>query len=438
MVLGMAAEKLADVANVVGARLTREKLAPKWLDLCRSSKGPGANAASPQEFVRINAFKSAHAIFKHVAAEPTGPLAAEVGDMYQKAASDVSWRVRQAVGETLADVANATPKELTGPLSTKVFQSIFDVLLAREEKPEVRYATAACVPGAARRLGPDWAATTLFPKIKAMIVEEEETPEQQKVMLAGALMEMADPLGKDKATELFSSLLEELTAEAANTNQRLMIITKLPALWGVVGADPKVLQLVVDLIKDKNWRVRHETMLKMRVVARTYDAAQFKSIGWMDLATDNVALIREDWVKCCIKIAHDFSKAEASHGAAWLEDNVIKILKESAENKDYRMKTVLLSALTYEEKEEGDTIHLFKYLPSETRDMLVDLAKGMLKDSVPNLRIQAAKALGIAAQHVAQAKVTAIMSQLKELKGEEEKDIDVLDAVKQALGKMGA
>lgn len=259
-----------------------------------------------------------------------------------------------------------------------------------------------------------------------------------RVALAGVLIEMSEPLGPTITKEKFlghsdlgMSLLQHLL-QKENSNLRLMVISKLMSVVSVIGIKqvrpsttalaPKppppslpashslsaatgtclqawsIFELMCQLLEDKNWRVRHATMQLLPGLALEMGREDFdRTFAWMYLGSDNCALIRTDWVQCCVDVAQ-----VAGFGAGWVEEHVLPKLLESVDMKNYQMKAVLLTAMTVSDAA------LSKMLGNQIiESQLLPKAITMCSDNVPNLALQAAEAVGAVA--INEAVTTAVI-----------------------------
>jgi len=441
MVRRTAATTMKDVAEAFGDAVTKDEIVELWCKLVESSE---------QDSIRVNALKSAPAIFKVVPLVGISPA----GDQYrEKCAKDMSWRVRVAVAESLPGVTQALKSSSLGAdpkaESLKAAREIFAGLLDDKEA-EVRHETAAQAAAAATVLPKAWAAEELFPKVVGLVLDENVA---NRVALAGVLVEMSEPLGADITKQKFlgandelaaygaapgASLLQHLlSAETSTTNLRLQVIAKLTVINDVIGIKQgaPLFALMSELLDDKNWRVRHATMQLLPQLAREMGAADFsRAFSWAALGGDNCALIRTDWVKCCAEVA-----AVEGFGARWVEEHVLPKLLELSDSKNYQLKAVLLSAM------DADFAKMLKAHNSATHghqiveSLLLQKAIAMCSDKVPNLALQAVAAVGAVA--ISGAVDAAVIESdikptlLKCLKGEEGAtvDLDVGNAAHEAL-----
>jgi hypothetical protein len=170
---------------------------------------------------------------------------------------------------------------------------------------------------------------------------------------------------------LFSALVSEVTAARAD----------------------KVMALVKKLCEDKNWRVRWSAMKQVREfpVSVEMKVTEFNRLfaspptaegsTFLRCAKDNCALIRSDFVLLCSQIA-----SVEGYGGAWLVETVLPTVMELKNDKAYQNQSVIaLAAKAW-----------CKYLPPKClTETVLPVVIGFMEDKVPNLKLQAAEALGV-------------------------------------------
>jgi len=155
----------------------------------------------------------------------------------------------------------------------------------------------------------------------------------------------------------------------------------------VLGADSECVKSdvspkVVELCSDKNWRVRWAVMMKVPELATGHDLSSFVSTflpgekAFLQLATDNCARIRTDWVLVCVTLLE-------SYGDAFIMEHVLPTIKKAHEQAPYQQKMVVLLAM------QG----LGAALQPDARNKLINelfpMALTYAKDRVPNLQLLA-------------------------------------------------
>lgn len=384
MVRRTAATQLRVVAAAVGAAAVRDELAQKYVNLI---------AENEQESIRVNALKSSPAIFTNASLSEEDP----VGKAFLNCVVDKSWRVRVAVAEALAEVANAIKDhgdkgKWEGDRQTA--QRTFEKLL-KDPEVEVRLATAAQSAAATTVLSVEWAHQTILPDVKGMLLDENSAS-TTRVTLAGTLIECAMPLGVEAAKSFFLDAagddeppLLKYLLEQSETNLRLEVIKKLAGFIDVFEGDPaqaSVVELIHELCADKNWRVRHAAMCLFPALAARMSVEEFRkqtreNAGFHACITDNCALIRLDYVRVCKEIADSYQGRGMEGLVAEFVDK-LESCSQNAHHNHYQQRAVLL---------DGAAEFMGLDTPLVTQK-LIPKAKEMLQEhKLPNLRMLAAK-----------------------------------------------
>jgi len=402
MVRRAAAAHLGNVADVLSQSEAANDLLPLYK----------AFLADDQDSVRVNALKGTGLLCKKL---DTACKLEVLNREFNRCITDKSWRVRIACAEAIADVA----KECTKPETSKALIKIYKDLQSDAEQ-EVRVATALRGAGASAALGCEFAAETVFPVVSKLCVDVNSA---SRVELSTVLMELAKPLGKEKALELVLPYIFVLTDAEEQTNVRLSVINQLGNFIETVGGEPLFAAppsttpnsdaqdyntpIIHRLMDDKNWRVRHAILQLIPKLAEEYSK---KNGGIEDLdaklstadesswckryAMDPYALIRVDLIHVLSKVV-----PISGYGTRWLEAKCtpvfIKLLTYEANVPiPYQHRAVPLYALEFLPRHFDVTTLENKLIPN---------AVAMLEDKVPNLRLQVCKAL----EQVAKQKVVS-------------------------------
>ena len=432
-----AGEKMGDVATAFGPDITRSELVPLWCAMVKEAE---------QESIRVKTLPAAPKIFEVASLdEPANGSATLPGPLFVACASDKSWRVRNAVAQTLPDVvkavdadvpaANETGVRAPSPQVTLAFQ-LFCKLLKEDSEAEVRQTAAAQAARAAQVFPAHLCCEELIPVIVEMLNNETVA---NRAELAGTLLEMAEPLGAEAAEATFISRPREdgrsLIKTLLDSNERevrLAVIGRLEGLIGVLSLDKSnaILQEIRALRADANWRVRHAVLKLLPGLADMMDQIRFDHLfirdeserkfdeDFEDGSKDNCALIRSDWVYTCNQLGQKY-------GSEWLIRNVVPIVLERAKDKDYKTRAVLLDAIAHLPQ-----LHSEEVLESS----LLQPALATEQDRVPNLRLLLALTMGVlrASDAIsAETKQTKIDPCLEKLKSDN--DDDVVRAATNAL-----
>jgi len=379
MVRRAAAAQLSDFAAEVKSEVKTELL-EEYMKLLKDD----------QDSVRVKAIKCTDGVLAHVpAADKIAAL-----DACWFCVTDKSWRVRVACAETIAAAAAACEadckvnKDLADKLK-KIYKTLQD-----DSEQEVRCATARKAGGTGAALGPEFATCEIYPVVK-QLMEAPEGTNMPRVELAAVIMDLAAPMGKANAVAQLleggaSSMIGRLTKEDEQTNVRLTVINKLVELIHVVGIDNDAgrfitEQLIRKLAADKNWRIRHATLLLLPSLAQDLGPAKFEDLytapesgGFESRATDNCALIRTDWAAIVAKVA-----VLPGFGGPWLSSVVVPILVARSTEKVYQLLSVSCEGLKV----------LAGLMLIDDVKRLTEIVLGLADHKVANLRIQAVIAL---------------------------------------------
>ena len=195
-------------------------------------------------------------------------------------------------------------------------ETLYKVLQGDHEQ-EVRVATALKAAGVAAAVKSlPYMKETIFPALSKMA---KNTEGGQRVELAGVLMDMAKPLGKDAAIELVFPDVDILLVDE-KVDVRLAVINRLGAFIETVGMGPsekvrrlpfargslgrprarrplprrtplshltpppappfqeRIEKISTDLAVDKNWRIRHSAMLLLPKLAAELGQTEFDKL----------------------------------------------------------------------------------------------------------------------------------------------------------------
>jgi len=420
--LGNFLDSMANFANETGTN-------PNDLDKYLQDEENGCNFAElyahllndDHDYVKVATVKSSPVVFKYWA------LDSPLGGKLLKAAADKSWRVRVAVAEVLAKIIKATKSP--GEMGKKICE-----VLMEDPESEVKHAIAERSAEVAQELGEAFAEEQIFPHLKSLVTNQECVVRER---LALVIMQMAEPLGKERATKniLKDDLFRTLTINEENSNVRLALLdkNKFAAFLDVVrvkGCEEYLFETLRHLAGSPNWRVRHAVLLNMPKVAQVlkqddeanwatmmdekfgfkffnnkendeagikkmqekYSVSQrettFTAMPW---AADPIAKIRADYCIVLGQMAATFcNKPKARE---WLTDNIVPVLLECCNHKDnkdkYHQRIVLLLGLC----------EIKDYLDKDKMDECLDPVLAMANETlengkyVPSLRMMIAQHL---------------------------------------------
>jgi len=469
MVASAAAQRLGDMleavkgAGIKPADMTEEKHGAKLDSLYM------AFLQDDHDYVKVAAVKSSPAIFKN------WDLSSEPGKLFFACASDKSWRVRVAVAEVLSAVAEAAK---TAGHSCDAVQDICNRLLGDAES-EVKHAIGERLASVTKALGNAKFSEEVFSSDNGLKKMFKDVNCQIREKLAGVIMEMAEPLGKDAARRLMvdEGLLAEMLNDE-NTNFRLACFDKLVKTnfldtLRVAGIHQGPLfEILRPLAGNPNWRVRHAVMLLLPKLVRVFnedkpadaEATLNKEFGYklfycednteagktamiskygteldvLPWALDPIAQIRKDYATSCLDIVEVLSGSEkdkrASPGGSWATSKILPVLETCCtekEHKDkYHQRIVLLTGLCalgeYLKQEEVD----------KKTDIILDMAKETLENGsyVPSLRSMIARDLPGLARSVSKGTLQKVKDCLAVM--EKDADPDVSGFAKESSAKL--
>jgi len=179
-----------------------------------------------------------------------------------------------------------------------------------------------------------------------------------------------------------------------DTNLRLSVVRKLAALVSLVGIDSnagrQLVQIISDLSKDKNWRVRHAALwllpeLELMQLPRS-DFVKFFNVK--ALLSDNVAKMREDCVKV-FHVCHEVGLFD-TYGEDFIAKDVLPHFRPLISSKNYQENAVVLHAMSV----------LGPYCQDELVTYLLPALVDMADHKVPNLKVLAMENLSELARRI--------------------------------------
>ncbi|KAL1511679.1 hypothetical protein AB1Y20_004969 [Prymnesium parvum] len=403
------------------------------------------------DYVKVAAVKSSAAVFRY------WPLDSPLGQKFKACATDKSWRVRVAVAEVLSEVVAATTS--AGALGREIC-----LQLMSDPEAEVKHAIAERSALVAKVLGEAFAEDEIFPRLKALLLPLECTIRDK---LAAVLMDMAGPLGKERATNLIlTGGLFSLLCNDENTNVRLAVLNKLQTRFlevvRVAGAhQADLFETLRPLAGSPNWRVRHSVLMLMPKIVEVlkedepdafeskFDAAfgfKFyfnsennedgektmqskygKTINVLPWALDPIAEIRKEFAVVCKQVGTVFAGSappRGSKGGVWLTEKVLPVLVYCCSQKEfkdkYHQRVILLLGLA----------EIAGFLPEAELEsklgLVFEMAREKLENGnyVPSLRLMIARDLWKVSSHVSSAFLQKeLLPLLEEMQKDEDPDV---------------
>jgi serine/threonine-protein phosphatase 2A regulatory subunit A len=453
--LGEVVDSMGEYANAAGIAVTEAYFA--------DAAAHGVNIGDlyvkllddDHDYVKVAAVRSSPLVFKHFPLDSTKDNSP--GEKYEKCTVDKSWRVRVTVCETVTEVVKNSKGVQRGCRVVKQ--------LMQDPEAEVKHAIGERSATVAEVLGEEFAEEEIFPKLKALFMPIDCTIREK---LAGVLMDMAAPLGPERATRcLLDDGLFQLMVSDESHNVRLAALNKLKGDFLEVvrvntPAGTELLNNLSVLAGAVNWRVRHAVMELLPKLVEIYkedSPSDFRErimelfgfkIGGIEpppdeemrakfpygeeffheaWAFDPMAQIRGDFLAVISKVAATFGgelapRDPGNAGAEWLQTNMVPVLLKCDDKEfkhKYHQRSVLLMGV----------VHLGAYFGVEQLESdMVPRILAMAKDGgekgsyVANLRLMVAREMPGVAKHVSKQYVLQdINPALDEL--QKDPDVDV-------------
>jgi len=316
---------------------------------------------------------------------------------------DTSWRVRQALSKNIPLLCrHVTPLSAT----TKLLPLF--VKLLKDKEAEVRQQGAMVLSDLGGEI--KGFESLLSPVLETLATDPILTV---RVALAKALVPMVRRFSKENAVKVLIPLLKQLAKDEAY-DVRSSVLAEVDKLGETL--DPaallSILPLLLELSKDAKWRVRAAVVDKSSVLAKHLGVKKFEKqmqaiiIGSL---SDHVYAIRE---KACIQVG-----AIVGHfGGKWASEKLFPAvfsLYDKNANYLHRMTCLLLVQ------------HVTAQCTADIIEKhLLPLVLTAVSDEVANVRVAAAKTLGVIGPKL-ESKVTSakITPALKKLQTDTDSDV---------------
>eukprot|EP01031_Cornospumella_fuschlensis_P026448 gene26448-31965_t len=358
----------------------------------------GALCKDEQDSAKIQCIQAA----VHLAAHCGAQHAEFTQQLVQSAAAlaaDPSWRVRWSLGHHLHDIlqnmvpATAAPGSSSsgsGGVVAGTFGSVYQTLLSDAE-PEVRAAAVAHFSAMASLLPHDLVLGSLLGSVQRLA---QDGTDFVRAAAASELAKACSALSSEEAAALvLPSLVALLRDEKSEV--RLNIVACLSEVHQAVGIDAlssSLLPALADLGQDSKWRVRLAVVEHMPNIARqlgqqlyTGSALLTLSLAWL---SDRVYYVRQ-------AAASSLCKLTALFGLDWAGQHVVPTLLKMQETSSAPLRLTLLnvaSALLLENAMNSATAGA---AATATSGALLSLVLALAQDKVANVRLTAAKVLGV-------------------------------------------
>lgn len=350
-----------------------------------------ALSSDEQDSVRLLAVSAAGSVGCGLAREPS--VTAEVVlPVVRGGCADMSWRVRNNLAKVFSTVTGSLgfvgPKHAAR--QTEIFQ--FFSSLLQDHEAEVRAAAVENVARMAQLGGAELFQRHIAPLLPALA---DDLVMEVRSKLAQTLMDCCDPsicntLTDEIILEDFKPLLENfLNDEFAEV--QLHILTKLSRVSHLLGQMDVVVSSILQMSKAQNWRVREAVGRMLPFLAEARGVAFFQDHlldPWLKIMTDQVANVRT----ACVE---GMPKLLSVTGSQWIQAEILPHYTQMyEESHSYLSRITVLKGFGGLTEKNGDEEN---NVSPELMKQLVELLLTGLKDRVPNVRIIAARGLGLVA-----------------------------------------
>jgi len=290
---------------------------------------------------------------------------------------DKSWRVRWMAADKFYDMCMALDSAANDAWQTELVQCF--VALLQDNEAEVRTAATYKLDIVAKMLGEE-RAPALMVAVQAL---GKDSCQYARAGLGTVIMGVGSVIPRQMVLEQLLPIVLQLLKDA-DPEVRLNIISKLDTVGQVIGMDKlthSLLPAIGDLSTDKKWRVRLAIMEHIPHLANQLEPDFFaeklceQSVAWMG---DLVFTVR---VAAC----QTLTGLTKVYGKEWASKHILPkiILMCSHKSCSYRLTAVFAIKNIV--------------LCGCHQDIILELLPHMLKlgeDTVPNVRFNAAKAIG--------------------------------------------
>ncbi|ELP92701.1 protein phosphatase PP2A regulatory subunit A, putative [Entamoeba invadens IP1] len=326
-------------------------------------------------------------------------------------AKDVCWHVRYVCAVNIGKCCDAFPGDA---LSDDIQEITFALL--NDEDDQVRAMAASHIADITKKIPPEIIINKILPLANKLA---EDPVVDVRSSLAEAITQLAPQIGKANCQKyLFKTI--DMCLQDEKTEVQLKIITTLDYLNHVMvlsQLSQKVLQTVMRLVNDQNWRCRLQTIELIPDLLLQLQECHFELIKVsVSVLTDKVYAIR-------IKAIENIKKLLTSFGIEWVKSKILPSVISLANSPLYLHRTICLNCIS----------QIIPSLSVETiTTIVIPITLKLLSDKVPNVRFNAIKTfvvcLPLVTPNVIQTRIKPALVACKT-----DKDPDVVLEVGKAL-----
>lgn len=306
---------------------------------------------------------------------------------------DISWRVRHNLAKEFANVAHSMGFEVNGgPELIELFQCLSSLL--QDAEAEVRAAAVTNIARMTKLGGSDLFTTHIAPTLPQL---GDDPVMEVRSRLAQTLMDCCDEetrlnILSDKVilTTIKPHIENFLNDEFAEV--QLHILTKLSRISNLLSKMDAVVHSILQMSKDKNWRVREAVGRLLPHLADAMGILFFEEHllqPWLKLLLDRVADVRS----ACVK---GMPKLLSVAGAEWIQSDLLpQFTALYDDSPSYLTRITIIrcySELCAKNSDGEKEIQTNVLQPELLESIVTFMLKGLL-DRVANVRMVSARGL---------------------------------------------
>lgn len=322
--------------------------------------------------VRVQAVPTAVALLTHL---PDAGVS-QVVSLLKTLSSDSSWRVRYMVADRLGSITKAFSSTDVQRVCVPMFKS-----LCQDAEPEIR---AAAVFNMHHILGSMSDANAKKDTLNVGTRLASDTNAHVRMSLASDVLQCVSSVAKDLWSSVIASTSTRLLNDA-DADVRLALLTGFSTMSSASPSEatdiaPKLVPVVIALFNDAKWRVRDTVVLQVpSLVTSLGKSADDVLEVCVKALQDRVSSIRTSGCNACAKLIQE-------SGAAWAEQNLFPRLLTLASSGPFVPRLTFLQLM-----------QAFATIPAldgkTTSRVFLPAFSNLVNDKVPNVRVNAAKAL---------------------------------------------